>query len=77
MAYKKIIDPKTPVTHPPCVHLRSKEMYVTGQIDPDHPDEAKEHYCWCNLTQHVLGPDDAGVDRHTCAPGRGCYRDTR
>ena len=77
MAHSRIIDSGLPITHLPCVHLRSKEMYVTGQMDPEHPDEGKEHYCWCNLTQHVLGPDDAAVARADCAPNRDCYRETR
>lgn len=74
MSHQRYIDPKAAVEHPPCLHLRSKEMYVTGQMDPVHPDEANEHYCWCNLTQHVLGPDSVAVDRAECEPGRGCYR---
>lgn len=77
MAYKRYIDPKEPVAHPPCVHMRSKEMYVTGQVDPEHPDEGKEQYCWCNLTQHVIGPDQTAVGREECDPSRQCYRDTR
>ncbi len=76
MAFEKKYDEPEPITLPACIHLRSKEMYVTGQIDPEHPDEAGEHYCWCNLTQHVLGPDHSAVDRRLCVAGRPCYRET-
>ena len=78
MAYKRIIDPDLPITHTACVYLRSKQMYVTGQVDPDHPDEdGREHYCWCINTQHILGPDDNPVGRAECSPERECYRDSR
>ncbi|MCA9268927.1 MAG: hypothetical protein KDA41_10680 [Planctomycetales bacterium] len=76
MAYQKQIDPALPIVHATCVHLRSKEMYVTGKRDPDHPDEASHHFCWCNLTQHKLGPDSQAVARAQCSPERDCYRET-
>jgi hypothetical protein len=76
MAFEKYYDARLPVVEPACVHLRSKAMYVTGNTDPEHPDEAGSRYCWCNLTQHVLGPDRRNVDRQVCIPGRECYRDT-
>ncbi len=77
MAFEKYYD-ETPVTQlPPCIHLRSKAMYVTGDHkNPDHPDEAGSGYCWCNKTQHVLGPDRATVTRHACINGRDCFRET-
>ncbi len=79
MAYSRPINPTEPVTWPVCVHLRSKAIYVTGQLDPIQPDEAgaHQHTCWCNLTQRPFGPDEGHVDRHLCLPGRSCYRDTR
>ena len=78
MAYQRIIDPNLPITHATCVYLRSKQMYVTGKIEPDRPgDDGREHYCWCINTQHVLGPDDAAVGRVECNPERACYKDTR
>lgn len=77
MAFKKYYDESLPVTEPPCVHLRSKAMYVSGDLkDPEHPDEAGSQYCWCNLTQHVYGPDKLQVDRPGCVPGRDCYKAT-
>jgi len=56
------------------MHLRSKAIYVTGNPDPNDPhDEGSHQYnCWCNLTQHVLGPDEALVSRYDCIMGRGC-----
>lgn len=65
------------VTEPACIHLRSKAMCVTGQLrNPNHPDEDGSQYCWCNLTQHILGPDRQHVDRRGCIPGRECYRES-
>lgn len=77
MPFEKYYDEKRPVREAACIHLRSKAMYVLGEIkNPDHPDEASGQYCWCNMTQHVIGPDQLHVDRHTCINGRGCYRET-
>lgn len=74
MAFEKYYDATQPVTLPPCVHLRSKAMFMNGDIkNPDHPDEAGSHYCWCNITQHIIGPDHKDVDRPDCVEGRGCY----
>jgi hypothetical protein len=58
-----------------CRHLLSKGMYVTGQLNPaDDPYQPmSDGYCWCNLTQHALGPDDRLVDRESCIQGRSCY----
>ena len=50
-------------------------MYVTGEVDTKNPDEIDSNAsCWCNLTQHVVGPDDSNVDRVTCIAGRKCYK---
>jgi hypothetical protein len=77
MPFEKIYDEQLPVRGPVCIHLRTKSMYVTGEIrNPDHPDEAGSQHCWCNLTQHVIGPDDQHVDRRACTDGRGCFRET-
>ena len=77
MAFKKYYDQIKPVTQPACIHLRSKAMYVTGQLrDPNHPDEAGSQNCWCNVTQHVLGPDKLFVNRSDCILGRVCFRET-
>jgi hypothetical protein len=69
--------PTPQVTASPCVYLRSKAIYVTGQLDPDDPDESGCHYCWCNLTQRVTGPDEAPVTLAACTPGRSCYKSFR
>jgi len=63
-------------SQPACVYLRSKGMYVTGDLQPTHPDEllSHEHNCWCNLTQQVVGPDEALVDLNRCVAGRECFR---
>ena len=75
MPFKKSYDESLPITSPPCIHMRSKAMYVTGSIHaPDHADEDGSHYCWCNVTQHILGPDQQNVDRPQCVPGRSCYQ---
>lgn len=77
MAFEKYYDETLPITQPPCIHLRSKAMYVTGDMhNPEHPDEEGSKYCWCNLTQHVIGPDKEDVDRPQCISGRECYKDT-
>lgn len=75
MPFEKYYDAHLPVTEPACIHLRTKAMYVTGELrNPDHPDEAGSQYCWCNVSQHVLGPDQVAVNRPSCIPGRGCYQ---
>ena len=77
MAYIRHFDEPEPVLEPACIHLRSKAMYVTGELrNSDHPDESGSHYCWCNMTQHIVGPDGEEVDRPACIPGRGCFRET-
>lgn len=77
MPFEKYYDAHLPVTEPACQHLRSKAMYVTGELrNPDHPDEAGSQYCWCVVSQHVLGPDQLTVNRHDCTPGRSCYQAT-
>ncbi|HIM29044.1 MAG TPA: hypothetical protein EYG57_05755 [Planctomycetes bacterium] len=76
MAFTKNYDEPAPVEHQPCIFLRSKAIYVTGELcNPDHPDEAGSQYCWCNLTQHVMGPDDQDVCQLDCSPDRPCYKE--
>ena len=60
---------------PPCMHLRSKAIYVSGDPDPQSPEEfgSTRFDCWCNKTQHVIGPDDQLVDRTACIAGRPCF----
>ena len=77
MPFKKTSESELPVNTRPCIYLRSKAIYVTGSLDnPEHPDEDSSHTCWCNLTQHVLGPDQCEVGRSECRPGRQCFRET-
>lgn len=75
MSYERSFDNLEIVSSPPCMHLRSKEIYVTGNPDPIDPSEAGTHRynCWCNKTQHVVGPDEEVVDRATCIAGRDCF----
>jgi hypothetical protein len=75
MPFEKYFDESNSTAQPACIHLRSKAMYTTGDLkNPDHPDEAGSHYCWCNVTQHVIGVDRQDVDRSRCIPGRQCYQ---
>jgi hypothetical protein len=73
MPFEKSYDRPEAITEPACIHLRSKAMYVTGDFNPKHPDEAGSHYCWCKRNQHVIGPDNLAVNRAECIPGRSCY----
>ncbi len=62
------------VNEPACRHLLSKGMFITGQLDPAATDgEVGDGNCWCNQTQHVLGPDKELVDREHCSSVRPCY----
>lgn len=78
MPFQRFYDATSPATLPPCVYLRSKAMYVTGEIkNPEHPDDASSQNCWCNLTQHVMGPDAKPANRLDCVAGRPCHREVR
>ncbi|HEX5444259.1 MAG TPA: hypothetical protein VFW87_10540 [Pirellulales bacterium] len=55
-----------------CRHLLSKGMFVSGMVDPAEVGMSDGH-CWCNMTQHALGPDDGLVARQKCMLGRRCY----
>jgi hypothetical protein len=78
MPFEKSYDEAPKVTTPPCIYLRNKAMYVRGTVgDAErYPDESGAGYCWCNQTQHVLGPDSLHVTRAECVPTRDCYRET-
>lgn len=61
--------------HAPCLHLLSKGMFVTGQLEPIRQEHGMgDGYCWCNLTQRSTGPDAEFVARNDCRPGRDCYQ---
>lgn len=75
MGYKRSFDETGGQPQTPCMNLRSKAIYVTGNPDPQpHDEEGSTRFnCWCNKTQHVLGPDQDLVDRATCVDGRECF----
>ncbi|HEX3725673.1 MAG TPA: hypothetical protein VHV08_05495 [Pirellulales bacterium] len=74
MPYERTFDEPTGPLDRVCRHLRSKAIFVSGQLEP--PAEL-EHtgsgHCWCNFTQHILGPDDQLVNRRECHSARPCY----
>ena len=76
MGYERSFDENTAKLLPPCINLRSKAIYVTGNPDPQSPDEvgSTRFNCWCNKTQYVMGPDQALVERGTCTAGRACFQ---
>ena len=76
MGYRRSFDDGNLHRLPPCLHLRSKAIYVTGDPDPRTPEEmaSTRFDCWCNKTQHTVGPDQDLVERSTCVEGRDCYR---
>lgn len=77
MPFTKYYDHEPPASGPACIHLRSKSMFVSGEIkNPEHPSESGANPCWCNVTQHVLGPDQTFVGRSECTSGRMCFRET-
>lgn len=75
MGYSRSFDEKSTERKPICMFLRSKAIYVTGDPDPRSKEEegSTRFNCWCNKTQHTLGPDDQLVDRDECCDGRECY----
>ena len=78
MAFEKKYDTPEVFSNPACVHLRNKAMCVTGQMESAVPkDEEGSQYCWCNITQHILGPDQQDVNRRDCTCDRGCYCNVR
>ena len=65
------------ITGPACIHLRSKSMYVHGTLgQTEQTTESNAGACWCNTTQNFMGPDQDYANRHSCVPGRGCYRES-
>jgi len=72
---RKFDDGKSTDKLPPCMNLRSKAIYVTGDPDPQSPEEegSTRFNCWCNKSQHVIGPDELLVDRDQCVSGRSCF----
>jgi hypothetical protein len=76
MSYQRSFDETDDALQPPCMNLRSKAIYVTGNPDPQSPAEegSTRFNCWCNKTQHVVGPDQELVDRSACVGGRACFQ---
>ena len=78
MGYQRSFDQKQVPKLPPCMNLRSKAIYVTGNPDPQSPEEegSTRFNCWCNKTQHVIGPDQ---DRrpHACVEAEVASRGGR
>jgi hypothetical protein len=78
VAYSRDYPAFPQITTPPCIYLRNKAMFVRGvENDPSaFPEETNTPQCWCNHTQHFVGPDGQYVGRPECIPGRECYRET-
>ena len=74
MPYERTFDEPAPATHAICRNLRSKAMYVAGQIEVAGLEQAGAGHCWCNQTQNVFGPDSQLVGRMPCNPQRDCYQ---
>jgi hypothetical protein len=74
MPYSRSFDEENGPMQAVCRHLRSKAMFVAGQIEPPPELEAAgSGHCWCNHTLHVLGPDNELVERRVCNSNRTCY----
>jgi hypothetical protein len=74
MPYTRSLDEPQEPLEPVCRHLRSKAIYVSGQMEPPRDIEAMgSGHCWCNHTAHLLGPDNMQVDRRECNSTRVCY----
>ena len=77
MPHSRSFDEPSGPLQPACRQLRSKAIYVAGEMEP--PAEIEQMgsgHCWCNLTQHVLGPDNTTVERRECNANRTCYEAT-
>jgi hypothetical protein len=59
----------------PCLHLRSKGMYVYNDGPGGEPlDDDDNTAYWCFKTLKSFGPDDASVGGRLCRDGsRTCY----
>lgn len=79
MAHERRFSILDPVADPPCAYLRNKTMFIVGHAGDEafQDDGTRSGHCWCSLTQHVIGPDDALVGRNICIDGRHCFRAVR
>jgi hypothetical protein len=74
MPYSRSFDEESGPVQTVCRHLRSKAIYVSGQLEPPAELEATgSGHCWCNQTSHILGPDSQLVERRSCNSNRPCY----
>ncbi len=74
MAYTRSLDETAEPLQPICRHLRSKAIYVAGQMEPPaEMEQTGSGHCWCSMTQHVFGPDNLLVERRGCDSARTCY----
>ena len=74
MMYERSFDEPTDSLQPVCRHLRSKAIYVAGQMEPPTDiEQMGSGHCWCIKTQHAFGPDDQLVNRRACDASRDCY----
>jgi hypothetical protein len=66
-----------PIVEPtgaPCLHLRSKGMYVYEGPESQPLDDDDNTTYWCFKTLKSFGPDDALVGGRLCRDGsRSCY----
>jgi hypothetical protein len=66
----------TQATSKPCLHLRTKRMYIPslaeGALDLEQ-DAGDQSFYWCNKTLSALGRDDSPAHPCQCQPGRSCH----
>ena len=74
MPFQRTFDEPEAALEPLCRSLRSKAMFVTGQMEVVDVPQTGSGHCWCNETQNVFGPDAQLVSRRACNSGRPCYR---
>jgi len=55
-----------------CRCLRSKEMFIIVEPDPNLPPMGSGIF-WCMHTQNCLGPDGQAAGPESCNSGRSCY----
>ncbi len=74
MPYERSFDESGDPLQVVCRHLRSKAIFVAGQMEPPADmQQSGSGHCWCNHTQNVFGPDNEVVTRRACDSARACY----
>lgn len=62
------------VQTPFCGSLRSKKFFMRDGLANEADDYLDaSNYCWCGVTQLVVGPDGGKASPTRCGPGRSCY----